>query len=72
MSITQAKPFQGYIGKRVLLRRTVADIVDVEVRGQADSEPEFLVPLRSLLEHLIEENAQPPAVLTCLTGLGAS
>ena len=80
MLITQAKPFQGYIGKRMLLRRTVAKIVDVEVRGQAvcfvgreaDSEQEFLVPLRSLLEHLIEENAQPSAVLTCLTGLGAS
>ena len=73
MSITQAKPFQGYIGKRVLLRRTVAKIVDVEVRGQAvcfvareaDSEQEFLVPLRFLPEHLIEENAQPSAVLTC-------
>jgi hypothetical protein len=80
MLITQAKSFQGCIGKRVLLRRTVAKIVDVEVRGQAvcfvgreaDSEQEFLVPLRSLLEHFIEENAQPSTVLTCSTGLGAS
>ena len=80
MSITQAKPFQGYIGKRVLLRRTVAEIVDVVVRRQAvcfvgreaNSDQEFLVPLRSLLEHLIEENAQPSAALTCPTGLGAS
>jgi hypothetical protein len=65
----QIKPFQGYIGKRVLLRRTVAEIVDIKVRGQvvcfvgkeADSRREFLVPLRCLLEHLIEENAQPSA-----------
>ena len=73
---TRAKPFQGYIGKRVLLRRTVAEIVDVEVRGravcfvgrEADSEQDFLVPLRSLLEHLIEENAQPSADSTAHTG----
>jgi hypothetical protein len=70
MANAQVKPFQGYIGKRVLLRRTVAEIVDVRVRGQAvcfvgkeaDSELEFLVPLRCLLEHIIEENAQPSAL----------
>ena len=80
MSITQVKPFQGYIGKRVLLRRTVAEIVDIQVRGQAvcfvgreaDSEQEFLVPLRSLLEHLIEENALPSAASTRPNDLGAS
>jgi len=80
MSFTLANPFQGYIGKRVILRRTVAEIVAVEVRGravcfvgrEADSEQEFLVPLRSLLEHLIEENAQPSAVSMCPTGSGAS
>jgi len=80
MSFTLANPFQGYIGKRVILRRTVAEIVAVEVRGravcfvgrEADSEQEFLVPLRSLLEHLIEENAQPSAVSMCPTGPGAS
>jgi hypothetical protein len=30
----QLKPFQGYIGKRVLLRRTRAEIVEVLVRGR--------------------------------------
>ena len=76
MSNTQVTPFQGYIGKRVVLRRTVAEIVDIKIRGQAvcfvgreaDSEQEFLVPLRFLLEHLIEENAQPSADSTCPTG----
>ena len=80
MSVTQAIPFQSYIGKRVLLRRTVAEIVDIQVRGQAvcfvgreaDSEQEFLVPLRSLLEHLIEENALPSAASTNPNDLGAS
>ena len=65
----QVKPFQGFIGERVLLRRTVAEIVDIQVRGQAvcfvgretDSDLEFLVPLRCLLENIIEENEQSSA-----------
>jgi hypothetical protein len=71
MDLTEAHPFRGYIGKSVLLRRTVAEIVDVKVRGrsvcfvgkEADSELEFLLPLRCVLEHVIEENAQSEAVL---------
>jgi hypothetical protein len=72
MDLAEAHPFRGYIGKRVLLRRTVAEIVDVQVRGrtvcfvgkEADSEQEFLLPLRCVLEHVTEENAQPEATVT--------
>ena len=65
----QLAPFQGYLGKRVSFESKVAEIVDIEVRGrtvcfvgkESGSDLEFLVPLRCLLEHLIDESAQPSA-----------
>jgi hypothetical protein len=62
---TELQPFRGYIGSRFQLCDTTAEIVDITVRGhtvcfvgrKAGSDLEFLVPLRYLLDNVIEEQA---------------
>ena len=64
------QPFRGFLGKRILLRGSSAEIVDVQIRGRSvcfvgrehGSELEFLVPLRYLLEHVTENR-----VVDCTT-----
>ncbi len=69
-SASKLQPLQGYLGTQVELNGTTAEIVDITVRGrtvcfigrEADSDLEFLVPLRYILEHVIEDRAVVSAI----------
>ena len=64
-SVDKLQPLKGYLGTRVPLQGTTAEIVDITVRGrsvcfvgrEADSDQEFLVPLRYILENVIDDEA---------------
>lgn len=62
MHSTPASPFECYLGKEVALRESRLEIVSQVVRGRMlfflcrcpETEREFLLSVRELLDHLVE------------------